>query len=119
MSRPFMLYHWAPVARRRSILRHGLVPGKRSVDGSWRPPYLCFAKFPTVAWALSATHSRVRGEWDLWCVWSDRVGLYITRNATRTQWHWTEYRSKRRIAKAHVWHVGTREFVPRRRRQPE
>lgn len=117
MSRPFMLYHWSPRARRKSILRNGLCPGKLSQDASWRPPYVCFCRFPNVAWALSATHSGKRGRWDLWCVWSDVVAEYATLNTAsnpRACWWTTEYRFNSGIPNSRIWHVGTREFKPRK-----
>jgi len=73
--RPFLLYHWSPAGRRARIMHAGLCPRRLSVDGIWRP-YLCFARFPTAAWALSATHSGRPGDWDLWCCWSDHVGPF-------------------------------------------
>lgn len=119
MGRPFLLYHWSPRARRNGILRHGLCPHKRGNLSDWRPPYVCFCAYPNTAWALSATHSGKRGQWDLWCVWSDRAGEYVTRNSGRNprrQWHLTEFRTLKRIPKSKIWFVGSREFVPRRKR---
>lgn len=110
-----MLYHWSPVDRRKSIIRHGLCPGKKSWDAAWRPKYVCFSRYPSVAWALSATHSDRPGEWDLWCTWSDHVGKYSTLNTAKNpkkSWWQTEYRAFQRIPKSKVWHVGTRRFVP-------
>lgn len=118
--RPFLLYHWSPVERRKSILRHGLKPGCISRDREWRPPYVCFCRFPGAAWRLSATHSDQPGAWDLWCVWSDAAGKYSTLNTSRNPkvaWWRTEYRCFHRIPKSKVWHVGTKEFAPRRARQ--
>ena len=115
--RPFLLYHWSPADRRQAILRQGLCPKKRSRDGSWRSPYICFCRFPNVAWALSATHSERSGAWDLWCVWSDEIGPYKTLNTSRNPmqaWHRTEYRGFRRIPKSKIWHVGTRIFHKRK-----
>jgi len=112
--RPFLLYHWSPVSRRKSIQRHGLCPGKKSRDGSWRPPYLCFSRFPTVAWGVSATHSGKRGRWDLWCVWSHQVGEYMTRNVNG-KWWTREYRSFQRVPMSALWLVGSRDFTPRKK----
>ena len=114
-----MLYHWSPVARRASILRHGLCPRKKSwsID-QWRPPYLCFSRTPSMAWGQSAVHSGKTGAWDLWCVWSSQIGPYATVNPSKTprkDWHTTEYRSFRRISIRHVWHVGVRAFRPCKR----
>lgn len=116
--RPFMLYHWSPRRNRNGILRSGLCPGKKpTTSAGWRPPYICFAKYPTVAWALSATHSDEPGEWDLWCCWSDAIGPYETINAyDRKRWWFTEYRTSQRIPKKLVWHVGTKLFAPRKKR---
>ena len=112
--RPFLLYHWAPSVRRASILHRGLVTGKRPVTGTWKAPYLCFCRFPSTAWALSATHSGQAGDWDLWCCWSDRVE-YRTLNAHgKAEWWKTECRVGHRIPKARLWLVGTRRFEPRR-----
>ncbi|MCX7010285.1 MAG: hypothetical protein NTY53_24105, partial [Kiritimatiellaeota bacterium] len=117
-KRPFLLYHWSPASRRKAIERRGLVPGSTSRCGRWRPPYVCFCRYPNTAWALSATHSKVRGVWDLWCVWSDVAQPYTTLNTAtnaRAWWWMTEYRCARRIPKSQVWWVGSRRFVPRRK----
>lgn len=108
-----MLYHWSPSKNRSSIKKYGLVPGRRSVDGCWRPPYICFSRFPTAAWALSAVHNKPQS-WDLWCCWSDRVGSYKTLGQGKTHWWLTEYRISRRIPKGKLWFVGTREFKSHR-----
>jgi hypothetical protein len=118
--RPFMLYHWSPVSRRKGILRDGLCPRKISVSGDWRPPHVCFCRFPTVAWALSATHSGKKGGWDLWCVWSDVVAPYETcsgANNPKVSWWLTEYRCHHRIPKSKIWHVGVKTFTPRKKRK--
>lgn len=112
MSRPFILYHWSPVARRKSILRSGLVPCKPSRCGQWRPPYLCFADSPSLAWALSAGMKKEPGEWDLWMCWSTAAGkLKRLSNPVRgaTYKRPTEWRTKDRVFKRHLWHVGTRK----------
>ena len=115
MTRPFLLYHWSPVSRRKSILRLGLVPGRRSRDLAWRSPYLCFCRFPNTAWALSATHSGAAGRWDLWCAWSDAARPYRVHNFhSKAKWWLAEYRVHHRIPKKDIWHVGTRHRRPRR-----
>jgi len=115
MSRPFMLYHWSPIERRASITRYGLCPNKKSLNGQWRPPYVCYCRSPSVAWALSATHSGKPGAWDLWATWSDSADDYTTLNTAknpRAAWWQTEYRIFQRIPKSKLWHVGTRMFNP-------
>lgn len=65
------LYHWAPAARRKSIKRNGLVPGKRSVNNEWKPPYICFADDVCLAWSLSGyIHPEIK-EWDLYQVYPE------------------------------------------------
>lgn len=118
MSRPFLLYHWSPRSRRKGIVRHGLCPRKPGVITEWRPPYVCFCRFPNTAWALSATHSGKQGTWDLWSVWSDVAAPYTTLNNARNpkrSWWLTEYRSFHRIPKSKIWHVGSRQFKPRKK----
>lgn len=113
MSAYFLLYHWSPVSRRKSILKHGLVPWKRAVTNIYRAPYVCFCRTPNMAWALSAMQHGP-GKWDLWCVWSHHVGSYTTRRQNGPQWWKREYRVPRRIPKSRLWYVGTREFKSRR-----
>lgn len=78
------LYHWSPAARRKQIVRRGLVPGMRHAthteglrqpDGTmWRADYLCFGDDPAWSWALSAgQRGATVGEWDLWQTYSDRL----------------------------------------------
>lgn len=119
--RPFLLYHWSPVSRRKGILKHGLCPKKKSRDGSWRPPYICFSRYPNVAWSLSATHDDAPKEWDLWVVWSDFVGKYKTMNNARrprAQYYMTEYRGFQRIPTRHVVFIASRTFKGNRFRRP-
>ena len=114
--RAFMLYHWSPVARRKSIIRDGLCPRSVSRVKGWRAEYVCFCRFPNTAWALSATHTREAGDWDLWCMWSDVAAPYETCSGARNpkvSWWMTEYRCPHRIPKSKIWHVGTKCFVPK------
>src|ERR1044071_4207787 len=66
-----MFYHWSPVERRQSINKSGLLPGSHSTDRLWRPPYVCLAPYPSLAWLLSGKMKRgsEHAEWDLWEVW--------------------------------------------------
>jgi hypothetical protein len=117
MARPFMLYHWSPVVNHDSILRRGLCIKHRSINGEWRPPYICFAPTPSLAWALSATHNRHIKKWDLWCCWNDSVSGYEKLFQGDKNWPktWpTEYRVYERIPKSRLWYVGTRNLKLRR-----
>lgn len=112
MKHPFLLYHWAPRSRRKSILKRGLLVGQRGPQkrSYWRPPYLCFSAFPNFAWGLSATHGPRGKWWDLWCVWSDRVEKVA--HARREGWapHPKEYRVTHSVPPRRCWLVGTRQF---------
>lgn len=105
MNLPFLLFHWSPASRRKSIIRNGLCPGKISRCGQWHPPYLCFSKSPSQAWALSGARDTCPGEWDLWMVWSNVLPTgYMGEK---------EFRSYERIPKRDVWFVGSRIHTPR------
>jgi len=110
MSAPFLLYHWSPVARRKSILRKGLCPGSRSRCGQWHPPYVCFSPWPSMAWGVSALMGEDYGQWDLWMVWSNRLKGYEKLQLGSNR----EYRVYHRIPKRDIWHVGTREYKPKK-----
>lgn len=105
-----MLFHWSPTTRRKQIIRRGLVPGSRSVDGLWRPPYVAFADTPSLAFAL-AKHREDITSWDLWMVWKSSIqgGFemlpYDDGEAVNTC---KEYRVYDRIWKRDCWYVGTR-----------
>ena len=103
---PFPLYHWSPTPRRTSIRRRGMVPSSRSVDGLWKPPYICFADSPALAWALSGRIHPEIPEWDLWMTWSSVPNGYEVLPFDDGQPK--EYRVYHRIYKRNLWYVGTR-----------
>lgn len=108
----FLLYHWSPKDRRKSIEHYGLRPGHLSTDHIWRPPVVCFAESPSLAWSLSADTGRGRQHqfWDLWMVWSSTLlesgGYEIIPMDDGTP---REYRFYFRVWKRDLWYVGTRE----------
>lgn len=63
-------YHWTPSWNRDLVSNEGLRPHCPSTDGAWRPPYICLADAPSLAWALSGgtTRGAEHAEWDLWVV---------------------------------------------------
>lgn len=62
------LYHWSPTRNRSGINRHGLRPGQKTLQGDWRPPYVCFSDDPLLAWTLSGDMWPDISSWDLWMV---------------------------------------------------
>lgn len=63
------LYHWSPRERRGGIERNGLQIGKPTLSGDWRPPFVCLALDPVIAWDLvtdSARGLKFPKQWDLW-----------------------------------------------------
>ena len=109
--RPFLLYHWSPIANRPGILRHGLRTHRPARGVDWRAPYICLSRSPSLAWNLSVARSPFSGEWDLWMVWSNHLaGLKVMVRRYNVE---PEYRVFERIRKRLVWHVGTRTFRKR------
>lgn len=111
--KPFLLYHWSPSERREKIKRRGLRLACSPVTHSQRYQYLCWSDSPSLAWALSGTHSEVEGEWDLWMAWSDWIGRIKRRTDLG---HPTEWRSFENVPKSKIWLVGTRRHKPRKRK---
>lgn len=106
-----LLFHWSPTSRRKQILRRGLMPGSKSVDGLWKPPYVCFADSPSLAWALSGMTSRGSQvkSWDLWQMWSDVPSRMEELPFDDDPERIKEYRVYERIFKRDLWYVGTRQ----------
>jgi hypothetical protein len=98
----FPLYHWSPTARRASIRRLGLVPGRKSLCGQWRPPYVCFSDTPSMAWALSPMHHPEIESWDLWQTWANEIAPYEWLRSMR------EVRAYHRVMKSCLWFAGSR-----------
>lgn len=107
-TKPFLLYHWAPASRRKSIKRNGLLIGRKHVKHSpgWRATYLCFSDSPSYAWALSG-EQLPPNNWDLWMVWSINVPDLCYRFDHVNQLP-AEYRTNHSIAPRHLWRVASR-----------
>ena len=109
-----LLYHWSPTENRNSIKRHGLKPLRPSLDGSWKPPYVCFADDPQLAWVLSGRMWPDIPSWDLWmcnvrCQTSFEHYEIITDTFIDTGRHYIkEYRVYTRIYKRDLFYVATR-----------
>ena len=108
-KKPFILYHWSPRSRRKSIQRNGLIVGSRHAIHSkgWKATYLCFSDSPSFGWAYSADTSHKREEWDLWMVWSTNLKSLFYRFDHHGQMP-AEYRTKHNVAKKHMWLVASR-----------
>lgn len=108
------LYHWSPRARRKSILRHGLLPRQRKTctstdedEPEWRQPAVCLSSAPSTAWGLSAGIFGEPGQtWDLWQIRLDQT------DAVHTVPCWgfliSEFRVANRIPKSRCWWVAER-----------
>lgn len=102
-----LLYHWSPTRRRGQINRYGFRPSMRSVDGAWKPPFVCFSDSPSLAWSMSGHLHPEVSSWDLWMVWTDRLSGYEEIIDDRDG-SVKEYRIYERIFKRDVWYVATR-----------
>lgn len=118
-TKPFILYHWAPVSRRQRIQRQGLVIGRRCVVHSpgWTPTYLCFSDSPSFAWSHSAAVTSLRREWDLWMCWSHHLpgGVFYRKDHVGQQP--AELRTFENVPAGKLWRVGSRWHKPRTRKR--
>lgn len=105
------LYHWAPVARRKQIIRYGLRPGCRptTTGGFDKVPYVCFADSPAWAWALSGgMRWTPDGDWDLWQTWLEALTEPIVLASPDRPSGIYEVRTEHRVFKRDLWRVGVR-----------
>lgn len=108
------LYHWSPNDNRRSIEKVGLVPGRLSLDGLWRPPYVAFADDPYLAWILSGRNHPEIELWDLWMVnvfhatSVDHWEILLDTYASTGRHYRKEYRIYSRIYKRDLIYIGSR-----------
>ena len=102
----FALYHWAPTLRRKQINRYGLRPNSVSSDRLWKPPYVCLADSPVLAWDLIGRFRPLVETFDLWWTTGHAAMPYETIPSDDGQVR--EYRVYHRIFKRDLWMVGTR-----------
>lgn len=109
-----LLFHWSPIHNRDRINHSGLTPGRPSLQGDWKPPYVCFSDDPMLAWVLSGTMWPSIQNWDLWQV-NMRTQTSFTHHELILDTfpgsgrHYTkEYRVYHRIFKRDVHWVGIR-----------
>ena len=99
-----LAYHWAPTAKRKGILRRGLVPGSRSRNGLWRPPFVCLSRNPAYAIASSEAQVPIAESMDLWMLDLDDVDL----PREEFDWH-DEMRFYERVPTRFLTLLGSRE----------
>lgn len=105
------LYHWSPTYRRKGIERKGFMPGSKSIDGMWKPPFVCFSDEPVLAWSLSGRMYPEVPSWDLWMVYADDASPYecILDTYVDTGRHYVkEYRVYHRIFKRDIHYIATK-----------
>ena len=111
-----LLYHWSPSTNREGINKRGLDVGKKTLQGDWRPPYVCLADDPYLAWILSGRMFPDIESWDLWMVNDDAQTSYdhyelILDTFPNTGRHYIkEYRIYTRIYKRDVLYIATKEI---------
>jgi|SRR5690606_26451093 len=102
----FALYHWSPTDRRKNIIRYGLRPGSLSSCREWKPPYVCLAESPLLAWQLIGRFRPEIRDWDLWWTTGHDAAPYETLPFDNGEIK--EYRCYHRVYKRHLWYVGSR-----------
>lgn len=113
-KRDLILYHWSPTLNRNNIERRGLEPGRASLQGDWKPPYVCFSDDPWLAWILSGRMWPHLSLWDLWmCNFEHQTSFdhyeIITDTYPDTGRHFTkEYRIYTRVYKRDLIYLATR-----------
>ncbi len=112
-SESYLIFHWSPTTRRKQITRRGFIPGSRSTDRLWRPPFICFASNPELGWVLSAGTPRGLAvhSWDLWCVWTESLSGFeeiVDTYPDTGRAYVKEYRVYERVLKRDLWFLGTR-----------
>lgn len=109
-----VLYHWSPSSNRASIEKYGLRTHRKTLQGDWRPPYICFSNDPMVAWSLSGNMFPDIELWDLWCVHMPSQTSFehyeiCTDTYPETGRHFIkEYRIYTRVFKRDLSYVATR-----------
>lgn len=109
-----IIYHWSPTSNRASINKIGLDINRKTLQGVWRPPYVCFSDDPKLAWYLSGRLWPEINSWDLWmCHVSSQNSFdhyeVITDTYVDSGRHYIkEYRVYSRIYKRDLYYLGTK-----------
>lgn len=109
-----ILFHWSPTKNRNSINHNGLRVGIPSLQGDWKPPYICFCDDPDLAWHLSGKMWPDIDSWDLWMCNASHQNSFdhyelITDTYSDTGRTFTkEYRVYTRVFKRDLRYLATR-----------
>lgn len=109
-----IFYHWSPTTNRASINKKGLTPGRLTLQGLWRPPYVAFADDPKLGWFLSGRMYPEIPSWDLWMCYEDNQTSFdgyeiITDTYPDSGRHFRkEYRVYTRVFKRDLYYLATR-----------
>lgn len=109
-----VLYHWSPSSNRKRIEHDGLKPGCKTLQGDWKPPYVCFSDEPYLAWLLSGALYPEIGEWDLWMCYVehqtsfDHYEIITDTYVTTGRAYVKEYRIYTRVYKRDLEYIATR-----------
>jgi len=90
----------------KSQIRYGLRPGSVSSCRQWKPPYVCLADSPSLAWGLIGRFRPSIRDWDLW--WTTGAAAYPFETIPWDDGEVREYRVYHRIFKRDLWFVGSR-----------
>lgn len=109
-----VLYHWSPSTNRKSINRYGLMINQKTLQGDWRPPYVCLCDDPWLGWYLSGRMFPEIDSWDLWVCHDpsqtsfDHYEIITDTYATTGRHFVKEYRIYTRIYKRDLIYLATR-----------
>lgn len=112
-----VLYHWSPTHNRNSINKVGLKPFRKTLQGLWRPPYVCFSDEPNLAWILSGKMWPEIPNWDLWMCYMgsqtsfDHYEIITDTYRESRRPYIKEYRIYTRVYKRDLIYVGSRTNV--------
>lgn len=110
-----LIFHWSPTTNRNSIKRRGLDIHRKTLQGDWRPPYVCFSDDPWLAWVLSGRMWPEIKSWDLWMcnlnIQDSFQGyeLILDTFPDTGRRYTKEYRIYSRVFKRDLTYIGTRE----------
>jgi hypothetical protein len=110
-----IFYHWSPTFNRLSINKIGLTVNKPSLQGIWRPPYVCFSDDPKLAWQLSGEMYPDIKSWDLWMCFTptqtsfDHYEILTDTYVDTGRKYVKEYRVYTRVYKRDLTYLATRE----------